>query len=125
MVWNSRLLTPKEQVHVRSSVCKSEDCKYSYKDVPPSRWVIGDGIWECPECGYGIAPWDYKQILLDGHNRYEICERLNIPYKIKEMDFEDRDDAKIWIIANQLARRNLSTYDRAVLASKMSKIQKH
>ncbi len=31
--------------------------------------------WECPECGYEIAPLEFDYILLDGHNR---CPHLTI-----------------------------------------------
>jgi hypothetical protein len=53
--------------------------------------------------------------LLDGHNRYEICNRLSIPYATKPVALKDRDAAKEWIITNQLARRNLEKYQRARL----------
>lgn len=58
-------------------------------------------------------------ILVDGHNRYEICERQNIPYKTKNKDFVDEDEAKLFIISNQLSRRNLTPFNKAILALKM------
>jgi len=58
-------------------------------------------------------------VLLDGHNRYEICERLGIGYDVRDVELSDRDDAKIWIIRNQFGRRNLIAYDRASLALKL------
>ena len=57
-------------------------------------------------CRDALVLWDGK--LLDGHSRYEICTRLNIPWKPYSMTFDNRDAAKIWIINNQLARRNLT-----------------
>ena len=38
------------------------------------------------------------------------------------MGFPDRDTAKQWIILNQFGRRNLSAYDRSVLALKLKPI---
>lgn len=58
----------------------------------------------------------WNGILVDGHNRFQICEVKNIPYKTTEMSFPSRDAAKIWIIQNQFSRRNLSPYQRAELA---------
>jgi len=69
--------------------------------------VCGDGIWECPKCGYGIAPIN-DDIILDGHNRFEICERLKIPYKTTAIELPNRDAAADWIDKNQLGRRNLT-----------------
>lgn len=44
--------------------------------------------------------------LIDGHNRYEICTRLGLPFDIHEVRFKSRDDAEDWIDKNQLGRRN-------------------
>jgi N6-adenosine-specific RNA methylase IME4 len=46
--------------------------------------------------------------LLDGHNRYEICTRLGLPFDVHEMRFQSRDEARHWIVKNQLGRRNLT-----------------
>ncbi|MGO9268096.1 MAG: DNA modification methylase [Candidatus Binataceae bacterium] len=55
-------------------------------------------------------------ILLDGHNRWEICDAHGLPYRVEPMEFESRADAKIWIVCNQFARRNLATYQKVELA---------
>jgi hypothetical protein len=62
--------------------------------------LVRDGCRDC------LISWD--GILLDGHNRLAICQRRGIQYDVKEMEFASRDEAKDWIIRNQLARRNLS-----------------
>lgn len=58
---------------------------------------------------------DAADILLDGHNRYEICERLGLPYEVEHLEFDDRDRAADWIDRNQLGRRNLSKQDYKLL----------
>jgi len=57
--------------------------------------------------------------LLDGHNRYEICTRLELPFDIQEMRFDDRSHTEEWIIRNQFGRRNLSAYVRTQLALRL------
>lgn len=64
-------------------------------------------------CRDALVVWNGT--LVDGHNRYEICNRLSIPFTTTEVNIENRDDAKAWIISNQLARRNLQLYQRAHL----------
>ena len=49
-----------------------------------------------------------EHVLIDGHNRYKICQELNIPFKIKSLKFDSIDQAKFWMINNQLGRRNLN-----------------
>lgn len=61
-------------------------------------------------------------ILVDGHNRYDICKAHDIPFQTVSKDFNDRNEAMLWMIDNQLARRNLSTADRIILAQKQKPI---
>lgn len=99
--------SPKALSQCGLGVCKDEHCKYSRKQVPISRWVPGDGIWMCPECDYGIAPMN-DDVLLDGHNRYKICREHNIDFDTRLYSLLGRDAAKMWVIRNQLGRRNLT-----------------
>lgn len=69
-------------------------------------------------CRDPLVVW--RGLLIDGHNRYDICNRNRIPFKLLEhKDSCDRDDVKTWIITNQLGRRNLSPFVRAELALKL------
>lgn len=58
----------------------------------------------------------WQGVLLDGHNRYEICEAHGLPYQVVEQSCADRNAAKVWIIRNQLGRRNLQPFQRGKLA---------
>jgi len=70
-------------------------------------------------CRDALVVWRDKNILLDGHNRYKICQQHNIGFKIKELHFEDRDSAVMWIIKTHFARRNLTVFSRCELALKL------
>ncbi len=59
-------------------------------------------------CRDALVVWAGQGVLLDGHNRFEICERLGLHYCTTEIELSDRDAAKDWIDANQLGRRNLT-----------------
>ena len=61
--------------------------------------ILAEGVRE------SIITWDGT--IIDGHNRYRICQKYNINCPNKERKFESRDAAKLWIISNQLSRRNL------------------
>jgi len=47
-------------------------------------------------------------ILIDGHNRHEICTKHSLPFETTTMVFQSRDDVMDWMDANQLGRRNLT-----------------
>lgn len=61
-------------------------------------------------CKFPLITWD--GILIDGHNRYAICHEKGIPFTVEEMEFGNRTEAKLWIIKNQLGRRNLKVFQR-------------
>ena len=66
-------------------------------------------------CRENLIVWKENDVLIDGHNRYEICQKHNISYQLKYLSFEDRTSVKIWIIKNQLNRRNITAYQRSEL----------
>ena len=49
-------------------------------------------------CREPIITWN--GIIVDGHNRYEICHRHKIPFQIQEMDFDCREAVIAWICSN-------------------------
>lgn len=57
----------------------------------------------------------YDGFIIDGHNRYEICTKHNIPFSIAEMAFECKEKAIAWICAHQLCRRNITDETRKFL----------
>lgn len=61
----------------------------------------------------------WNDVLIDGHNRYEIAQRYNLKYEVKEMNFDNENEAMLWMLRNQLGRRNLTNYDRSLIALKM------
>jgi len=51
----------------------------------------------------------WNGILIDGYNRYKICSHHNIPFTTVNMEFDSREEVLIWIISNQVSRRNLTS----------------
>lgn len=47
-------------------------------------------------------------ILVDGHNRYAICKKYNLDFKVHLMNFSSIEEVKFFMIDNQLGRRNLA-----------------
>lgn len=68
-------------------------------------------------CRDPLVVWD--NVLLDGHNRHEICTRLGVEYNVKMIDLPDRQSALDWIDANQLGRRNLTPEQMSLLRGRI------
>ena len=61
----------------------------------------------------------WNGILIDGHHRYEICTKHEIPFSVQNIVFENLDAAKLWAWKHQEHRRNLTPFHRAELALKL------
>lgn len=64
-------------------------------------------------CRDALILWG--DVLIDGHNRYEICKRHGIEFSTVQKEFASRNDAIVWMIQNQLGRRNLPIYEQTRL----------
>ena len=79
--------------------------------------LVADG------CESPLIVWN--GVIVDGHNRYAICRKHEIPFAIQEKDFSSRDDAMLWMLRNQLGRRNLNSYQRVELVLKFEPLVKN
>jgi len=62
-----------------------------------------------------IWPVGESFILIDGHNRYSICQKHKLEFPVKQIEFHDEDEVRDWMIKNQLGRRNLSPEQQSYL----------
>lgn len=80
-----------------------------YKSLEQS--LLTDGFKGAP-----IMVWG--DIIVDGHNRYEICNKHNISYEVKEIEFASKEEAMIWMVRQQLGRRSLTPLQRIAIVEK-------
>lgn len=71
-------------------------------------------------CRVPLVVWDGT--LVDGHHRYNICRRQNIPFAIEEQSFSDKGEAMLWMLQEQRSRRNQGLVARVVMALKCKPI---
>ena len=63
--------------------------------------------------------------IIDGHNRYEIATKHELQYESIEKSFDSEDDVRIWMVNNQLGRRNLQDFVRGELMQTLEKLEKN
>ena len=66
----------------------------------------------------------WNNILIDGHNRYEICKAFDVEFRTIEKHFNNKNEALKWIDTNQLSRRNLLDWQRTILYGRISNTYK-
>jgi len=62
---------------------------------------------------------DMDFVLVDGHNRYKICSKHELDFKVEKKHFESISAIKDWMINNQLGRRNLTPEQSAILRGRL------
>jgi len=72
-------------------------------------------------CRDALVLWN--DVLVDGHNRYAICQKHGIPFKVTQnTTFQSMEDVMLWMIDNHLGRRSVSDFQRGVLALRQQEI---
>ncbi|MEA5404842.1 hypothetical protein VB776_18045 [Arcicella sp. DC2W] len=75
--------------------------KHGVKD-PLSIWETTASIAQIDDSNTPVY------VLIDGHNRYDICKKNRLDYRINLLKFTSLDEVKDYMIDFQLGRRNLS-----------------
>ncbi|WP_343678110.1 plasmid replication/partition related protein [Comamonas testosteroni] len=72
-------------------------------------------------CRDSLVVWG--DLLIDGHNRYGICQKHGLPYNtVQATQFKNMDDVHLWMIDQHLGRRSVSDFQRGVLALRKREI---
>ena len=72
-------------------------------------------------CRDALVLWG--EVLVDGHNRYGICQKHGIPFQtVQNTRFASMEDVHLWMIEQHLGRRSVSDFQRGVLALRQREI---
>ncbi|WP_069103426.1 plasmid replication/partition related protein [Acidovorax sp. RAC01] len=72
-------------------------------------------------CRDALVLWG--DVLVDGHNRYGICQKHGIPFQtVQNPRFQSLEDVHLWMIDQHLGRRSVSDFQRGVLALRKREI---
>jgi hypothetical protein len=72
-------------------------------------------------CRDALVLWG--DVLVDGHNRYGICQKHGIPFQtLQSKLFKSMEDVHLWMIDQHLGRRSVSDFQRGVLALRKREI---
>ncbi|QIL45509.1 plasmid replication/partition related protein [Acidovorax sp. HDW3] len=72
-------------------------------------------------CRDALVLWG--TILVDGHNRYRLCQKHGLPFRtVQNERFQNMEDVHLWMIDQHLGRRSISDFQRGVLALRKREI---
>ena len=72
-------------------------------------------------CRDALVLWG--DVLVDGHNRYGLCQKHGLPFNtVQNPRFQAIEDVHLWMIDQHLGRRSVSDFQRGVLALRKKEI---
>ena len=101
--------------HNSMTVQINEELKAYIDPLTPDEYAALEQSLLAEGCRDALVLWG--DVLVDGHNRYEICRKHDIEFRtVQNTAFKSMDDVHLWMIDNHLGRRSVSDYQRGVLA---------
>ena len=105
----------------RMHIVVNEELKAYIDPLTPDEYESLERSLLAEGCRDALVLWG--DTLIDGHNRYGICRKHDIPFRTVQNDrFQSLDDVHLWMIEQHLGRRSVSDFQRGVLALRKREI---
>ncbi len=99
----------------------NEELKAYIDPLTPEEYEALERSLLAEGCRDALVLWG--ELLVDGHNRYEICRKYGLPFQtVQSKLFKDIEDVHLWMIDQHLGRRSVSDFQRGVLALRKREI---
>jgi hypothetical protein len=99
----------------------NEELRSFIDPLTPVEYAALERSLQAEGCRDALVLW--RDVLIDGHNRYEICQKHGIPFRtVHNNNFGALEDVMLWVIDNNLARRSVSDFQRGMLALRKKEI---
>ena len=99
----------------------SEELKAYIDPITPEEHEALERSLLAEGCRDALVLWG--NLLIDGHNRYGICQKHGLPFQtVQHPHFKSMEDVHLWMIDQHLGRRSVSDFQRGVLALRKREI---
>lgn len=99
----------------------NEELKAYIDPLTPDEYEALERSLLAEGCRDALVLWG--DVLVDGHNRYGICQKHGLPFQtVQNTRFTSMEDVHLWMIDQHLGRRSVSDFQRGVLALRKREI---
>ncbi|MDM0087456.1 MULTISPECIES: plasmid replication/partition related protein [unclassified Variovorax] len=99
----------------------NEELKAYIDPLTPEEYEALERSMLAEGCRDALVLWG--NVLVDGHNRYGICQKHDLPFQtVQNPRFRTIEDVHLWMIDQHLGRRSVSDFQRGVLALRKREI---
>ncbi len=105
----------------RMNIVVKEELKAYIDPLTPDEHEALERSLLAEGCRDALVLWG--DVLVDGHNRYGICQKHDLPFQtVQNPRFQSMQDVQLWMIEQHLGRRSVSDFQRGVLALRKREI---
>jgi len=103
------------------NIIVNEELKAYIDPLTPEEYEALERSILAEGCRDALVLWG--EILVDGHNRYAICQKHDLPFQtLQSTQFQSMEDVHLWMIDQHLGRRSVSDFQRGILALRKREI---
>ncbi len=104
-----------------TEIVVNEELKAYIDPMTPDEYEALERSILAEGCRDALVLWG--NILVDGHHRYSVCRKHDLPFQtIQHSRFQSMEDVHLWMIEQHLGRRSVSPFQRGVLALRKREI---
>ena len=104
-----------------TEIVVNEELKAYIDPMTPDEYEALERSILAEGCRDALVLWG--DILVDGHHRYSVCRKHDLPFQtIQNTRFQSMEDVHLWMIEQHLGRRSVSPFQRGVLALRKREI---
>ncbi len=97
------------------NIIVNEELKAYIDPLTPEEYAALERSILTEGCRDALVLWG--EVLVDGHNRYAICQAHGLPFQTTQSTlFKSLEDVHLWMIDQHLGRRSVSDFQRGILA---------
>jgi hypothetical protein len=106
---------------VLMDIVVNEELKAYIDPMTPEEYEALERSILAEGCRDALVLWG--NVLVDGHHRYSVCRKHDLPFQtMQHAHFQSMDDVHLWMIDQHLGRRSVSAFQRGVLALRKREI---
>jgi len=103
------------------NIVVNEDLKAYIDPLTADEYLALERSLLAEGCRDALVLWG--EVLVDGHNRYGLCQKHGLPFQtVQNPRFQSIEDVHLWMIDQHLGRRSVSNFQRGMLALRQSSI---
>jgi len=104
-----------------TDIVVNEELKAYIDPMTPDEYEALERSILAEGCRDALVLWG--NILVDGHHRYSVCRKHELPFQtMQNTRFQSMEDVHLWMIEQHLGRRSVSPFQRGVLALRKREI---